>query len=147
MSIGTSCHFGHLLQVSKKSLWSLILFNFFHDFTHAYSPGAGADSHQGTKFWFHQKCLVTSLICCKFKKNSLKSDFIQLFYDFIHVYSPGAGQDSPQGTKFWFHQKCLVTYQLSRSLVFWFWRRRLFLRFLPYIGMAAILVMWPGPFE
>ena len=22
-----------------------------------------------------------------------------------------------------------------------------FLRFLPYIGMAAILVMWPGPFE
>ena len=22
-----------------------------------------------------------------------------------------------------------------------------FLRFLPYMGMAAILVMWPGPFE
>ena len=22
-----------------------------------------------------------------------------------------------------------------------------FLRFLPYMGMVAILVMWPGPFE
>ena len=51
----------------KKSLWSLILYNFFHDFIHAYSPWAGVDSPQGTKFWFEQKCLVTSFICCKFK--------------------------------------------------------------------------------
>ena len=29
MSTGTSCHFGHLLQVSTKSLWSLILYIFF----------------------------------------------------------------------------------------------------------------------
>ena len=29
MSTGTSCHFGHLLQVSTKSLRSLILYNFF----------------------------------------------------------------------------------------------------------------------
>ena len=36
--------------------------------------------------------------------------------------------------------------QVSRSLAFWF-RRRNFLRFLPYMGMAAILVKWPGPFE
>ena len=41
MSTGTSCHFGHLLQVSTKSLRSLILYNFFHDFIHVYSPGAG----------------------------------------------------------------------------------------------------------
>ena len=26
-------------------------------------------------------------------------------------------------------------------------REKDFLRFLPYMGMAAILVMWPGPFE
>ena len=37
-------------------------------------------------------------------------------------------------------------YQVSRSSAFWF-RRRWFLRFLSYMGMAAILVMWPGPFE
>ena len=39
-----------------------------------------------------------------------------------------------------------ATNQISRSSVNWFWRRR-FLRFLPYMGMAAILVMWPRPFE
>ena len=45
-----SCHFIHLLQVSKKCLRSLILYNFYNtDFTHVYSPGAGADSPQGTK--------------------------------------------------------------------------------------------------
>ena len=26
-------------------------------------------------------------------------------------------------------------------------REEIFLRFLPYMGTAAILVMWPGPFE
>ena len=72
MSTGTSCHFGHLLQVSNKSLLSLILY-IFHDFIHVYRPGAGADSPQGTKFWCQQKCLVTSFICCKLQKNSLWS--------------------------------------------------------------------------
>ena len=66
-------------QVSNKSLWSLILYNFFHDFIHVYNTGAGADSPQGTKFWCQQKCLVTSFICCKFQKKCLKSDFIQFF--------------------------------------------------------------------
>ena len=37
-------------KFKKKSLWSLILCIFFHDFIHVYSPGAGADSPQGTKF-------------------------------------------------------------------------------------------------
>ena len=44
MSTGTSCHFGHLLQVSE-----VILYNFFHDLIHEYGPGAGADSPQGAK--------------------------------------------------------------------------------------------------
>ena len=47
MPTETSCHFGRLLQVSKKiSLKSDFI---FHDFIHAYNPGAGADSPQGTK--------------------------------------------------------------------------------------------------
>ena len=146
MPTRTSCHFGHLLQVSKKSLWSLILhiffmilymyiapgqgqtaprgqscdvnrkalslysfvaslkeisksdfIQFFHDLIHVYSPGAGADSPQGTKFWCQQEGLITLPICCKFKKISLKSDFIQFFHDLIHVYSPGAGGIQPPG--------------------------------------------------
>ena len=50
MSTETTCHFGHLLQVSKKSLSILILYNFFHYFIHVYSPGAGADNPLGMKF-------------------------------------------------------------------------------------------------
>ena len=49
MSTETSCHFSHLLQVLKKSLWSLILYTFYHDFIHVYSPGAGADNPLGKK--------------------------------------------------------------------------------------------------
>ena len=35
--------------------------HFYHDFIHVYSPGAGSDSPQETKFLFQQKCLVASL--------------------------------------------------------------------------------------
>ena len=50
MSTGTSCHFGHLLQVLKTISLKSDFMQFFHDFIHVYSPGAGADSPQGSKF-------------------------------------------------------------------------------------------------
>ena len=65
---------------SKKSLWSLILYNFFHDFIYVYSPGAGTDSPQGTKFSRQQKCIVTSFICCKFQKNAFEVWFYTFFF-------------------------------------------------------------------
>ena len=67
------------------------------------------DNTQGTKFWCHQKHLVTSAICYKFKKISLKPDCIHIFNDFIHVYSPRAEANKPLGTKFWCQQKGLIT--------------------------------------
>ena len=80
MSTGISCHFGHLLQVSKKSLWSLISYNFFfHDLIHVYSPRAGADSPQGTKFWCQQKGLIFLPICCKFQRNLFEVWFYTIF--------------------------------------------------------------------
>ena len=93
-----SCHFIHLLQVSKKCLWSLILYIFFHDLIHVYSPGAGADSPQGTKFCCQQKALSLYPFVASFKI-SLKSDFIQFFHDLIHVCSPCAGGIQPPGNK------------------------------------------------
>ena len=98
-------------KISLKSDFILFFFFFFffHVFIHVYSTGAGKDSPQGTKFWFQQKCLVTSFICCKFQKKRLRSDFKHFFHDLIHVYSPGAGVDSPQGTQFWCQQKGLIT--------------------------------------
>ena len=125
MSTGTSCHFSHLLQVSKNFFWSLILHKFFLDFIYVYSSRAGADSPQGTKFWCQQKCLATSFICCKFQNEYLWSLILyNFFHDLIHVYGPGAGADSPQGTKFLCQQKGLITlhiYSKFQSNLFDVW--------------------------
>ena len=69
MSTEMSCHFIYLMQVLKKCLWSLILYNLFYDLIHVYSPGAGADSTLGTKFGCQQKGIITLPICCKFQRN------------------------------------------------------------------------------
>ena len=115
MSTETSCYFGHLLQLSKKSLWRLILYYFFHDFIHVYSPGTGADNPLGTKFWCQQENLDTSVICCKFKKISLKSDFIQ-FFMILYMNSPGAGADNPWGRNFDVNRKILTLRSFVASL-------------------------------
>ena len=81
----------------------------FHDFIHVYSPRAGADSPQGTKFLCQQKCLVTPFICCKFQNNLFEVWlYTKFFHGLIHVYSPRVGTDSPQGTKFGCQQKDLI---------------------------------------
>ena len=49
MSTERPYHFTHLLQVSKRSLWSLILYNFFHDLIHVYTPGQGGIQTPGDK--------------------------------------------------------------------------------------------------
>ena len=50
MSTERPCHFAHLLQVSKKYLWSLNLYIFLPVFIHVYSPGTGADNPLGSEF-------------------------------------------------------------------------------------------------
>ena len=100
MSTGRPYQFTLLLQVSKKSLWSLILYIFFHDLIHVYSPGAGTESPQGTKFWCQQVGIITLPICCKFQRNLSKVWFYTFFFqDFIHVYSPGGRSIQPPGDK------------------------------------------------
>ena len=100
MSTEPSCQFRHLLQVSKKS-WSLILYIFFHDFIHVYSPRAGADNPLGTKFWCQQKHFVTLVICCKFQKNLFEVWFYTFFFIILYMYiAPGQGQTAPRGQNF-----------------------------------------------
>ena len=100
MSTEMSCHFIHLMQVLKKCLWSLILYNLFYGLIHVYSPGAGADSPQGTKFGCQQEGIITLPICCKFQRNLLEVWFYTFFFhDLIHVYSPRAGGIQPPGDK------------------------------------------------
>ena len=117
MSTERPYHFTHLLQVSKKSLLSLILYNFFHDFIHVYSPKAGADNSLGTKFLCQQEHLATSVICCKFQKHLFEVLILyNLFHDFIHVYSPGAGADSPRGQSFDVNRNVLSLHSFVASL-------------------------------
>ena len=60
----------HLFDASfKKMPLKSILYNLFYDLIHVYSPGAGADSPQGTKFGCQQKGIITLPICCKFQRN------------------------------------------------------------------------------
>ena len=101
MSTETSCRFGHLLQVSKKSFICLIFFFFFIILYMYIAPGQGLTTPWGQNFDVNRNILsLWSFVASLKKKISLKSDFIQSFYDFIHVYSPGAGTDSPYRIKF-----------------------------------------------
>ena len=86
-------------KLQKKSLWSLILYNFLHDLIHVYSPGAGIELAKGTEFWYQQEGLITLSICCKFQRNLFEVWFYTFFHDLIQVYSPGAGAYSPPGDK------------------------------------------------
>ena len=60
MSTERPYHFTQLLQVSQKSLWSLILYNFFHDLIHVYSTEAGGIQPPG------DKVLMSSETTCHF---------------------------------------------------------------------------------
>ena len=79
MSTGTSCHFGHLLQVvKKKSLWSLILCIFFFMILYMYiAPGQGQTAPRGQSFNVNRNVLSFHSFDASFKKMPLKSDFIQ----------------------------------------------------------------------
>ena len=80
MSTGTSFHFGHLLQVSKKSLWSLILYNFFMILNMYRAPGKGQTAPRGQNFYVNREALSLYPFVASFKEISLKSDFIHFFF-------------------------------------------------------------------
>ena len=62
------------------------------------APGQGQRAPRGTKFWCHQKCLVTLITCGKFKRNVFEVWFCTVF---LHVYSLGAGgYTAPRGQSF-----------------------------------------------
>ena len=119
----------------QKHLLKVWYYTFF--FIHVYSPGAGADSPQGTKFDVNRNILsLCSFVAC-FKKMSLKSEFIQCYHDLIHVYSPGARTDSPQGQNFYVNRKAL--------LICCKFQRNLFeVRFYTTVFMIQYMYLAPG---
>ena len=104
---GLTTPWGQTFYVNRNilSLWSFIaslnkislksdFIHFFHNFIHVYSPGAGADSPQGTKFWCQQKCHFIHLL--QVSNKCLWSLILyNFFHDLIHVYSSGKGTQPP----------------------------------------------------
>ena len=112
MSTESPYHFDHLLQVSNKSLWILILYTFFNVFQYVYSPRAAADNPLWTKSYVNRKALSFCPFVASFKKISLKSDFIHnfsCFYTWLFVYSHGAGADNHLRSEFLYKHKPFVT--------------------------------------
>ena len=110
MSTETSCHFGHLLQVSKKSLWSLILYTFFFIILYMYIA-------------LGNKILMSTEMSCHFiylfqvSKKCLWSLILYIFFhDLIHTYiAPGQGQTAPRGQNFDANRKALSLYPFVAS--------------------------------
>ena len=115
MSTETSCHFGHLLQISKKSLWSLILHNFFHDFIHVYTPGQGQTAPRGQSFDVNRNVLSFHSFVASLKKMSLKWEFIQIFSWFSMYIAPGQGRQPPREQNFDVNKKALSLYPIVAS--------------------------------
>ena len=121
------------------------------------APGQGAYSPQGTKFWCQQKLLVTSVICCLFQiidDNSFWKIHCLIFFPYKSIRDQiWPCRKICQGQSrviIWTnlvvleHPMLHTMLQGHRPFVS---GEEDFLRFLPYMGMAAMLVMWPGPFE
>ena len=88
MSTESPYHFIHLLQVSNKSLWILILYTVIHVmFFHLYiTPGQGQTTLCGQNSDVNSKAFSFCPFIASFKKVSLKSDFIHnfsCFYTFL----------------------------------------------------------------
>ena len=83
----------------KKISFKSDFIQLFHDFIHVYSPGVMADNPLGMKFWCQQEHLVTSVICCKFKKNLFEVWFYTFFSMIVYMHT-APGQTAPRGQNF-----------------------------------------------
>ena len=79
MSTDMSCLHSFVASLKKTSLKSDFIQIFF-SWLNTCSPSAGAERPQGTKFWCHQKGLITFLICCKFQRNLFEVWFYTIVF-------------------------------------------------------------------
>ena len=92
-------HFNHLLQVSNKSLWILILYTFLMFFYMYTAPGQGQTTLCGQNPDVNRKALSLCPFVASSKKYLWSLILYIIFHVFIHVYSPGAGADNPNGVR------------------------------------------------
>ena len=122
---------------------------------HVYSPRAGG--HTAPREQSQQKFLVTSVICCSFQiidYNSFWKIHCSTFFQYKSIRDQiwpcrkiGQGQ---LRVIIWINLVVLAHPMLHTKIQghrpFGYGEED-FLSFLPYMGMTASLVTWPGPFE
>ena len=117
MSTETSSHFSYLLQVSKKSLWSLILYIFFmilYMYIHV-APGQGLTTPRGRNFYVNRNILTLWSFVASFKK-SLWSLILCIFFMILYMYiAPGQGQTAPRGQSFNVNRNVLSFHSFDAS--------------------------------
>ena len=114
MSTETSCHFGHLLQVSKKiSLTSDFIQFFSWFYTCIYSPGVDP---LGMKYDVNRNILSLRSFVASLKK-SLWSLILYIFFMILYMYiAPGQGQTIPRGQNFYVNRNVLSLHLFVASL-------------------------------
>ena len=103
-------------SLKKKTSLKSDFIQFFFSWLNTCSPSAGAERPQGTKFWCHQKGLITFLICCKFQRNLFEVWFYTIVFMIIihvHVYTSGAGDKILMSTERPYHFNHLL--QISKK--------------------------------
>ena len=118
MSTETSCHFSHLLQVSKKSLWSLF-YTFFFMILYMYihiAPGQGLTTPRGRNFYINRNILSLWSFVASFKKNLFEVWFYAIFFMILYMYiAPGQGQTAPRGQSFNVNRNVLSFHSFDAS--------------------------------
>ena len=88
----------------KKSLWSLILYNFFHDFIHVYiAPRQGLTTSWGRHFYVNRNIWSLWSFAASFKKISFEVWFYTISFMILYMYiAPGQvrGRQPPRGKSF-----------------------------------------------
>ena len=118
MSTETSCHFSHLLQVSKKSLWSLILYIFFkilYMYIHV-APGQGLTTPRERNFYVNRNILSLWSFVASFKKNLFEVWIHAIFFMILYMYiAPGQEQTAPRGQRFNVNRNVLSFHSFDAS--------------------------------
>ena len=118
MSTETSCHFSHLLQVSKNlfEVWFYtIFFMILYMYKHV-APGQGLTTPRGRNFYVNRNILSLWSFVASFKKNLFEVWFYAIFFMILYMYiAPGQGQTAPWGQSFNVNRNVLSFHSFDAS--------------------------------
>ena len=127
MSTETSCHFGHLLKVSKRSLWSQILYIYFFMILYMYiAPGKELITLWGWNVYVNRNIVSLRSFIASFNKISLKS-----------YIAPGQGQTAPWGQSFNVNRNALSLRSFVASIKQCLWSLTLYIFFYDLIQVYS----------